>query len=327
MPSRSLHFHPRLAKLGVVFFILIAVIVSVRSFRAAETPPWKTRHGKAEQKPVAVEKKATSGRGEPGPFSFIAYNVKNWLVSYQTKEKSVEAKAAVIRMLLKGEPDIIGLSEIGSENDVREIQGDLKDAGIDLPHIFHTGGADKIRHLAIISRFPIVGTVSPDLSIPGKDYSVQRGILDATIRIGEGEVRFIGLHLKSKRPVPDFDEAVIRVDESKVVREHLDTIFEADPDTMIITYGDFNDTTRSLSTRMITGRYNSKKAMKPVDLKDSRGENWTHNWDYQDIYSRIDFVTVSRGISSHVDSEASGIIDEDFWEQASDHRPLLVKFR
>ena len=326
-PFLPLKSYPRLAQLGVVLFVLVAVGLSARSFRAAETPPWKAGQEKSNQDPTPSDKKAAETHGEPDPFSFVAYNVKNWLVSYQSPAKSDEAKDAVIRMLAVGEPDIIGLSEIGSEDDVREIQEDLKQAGIDLPHFFYTGGADKVRHLALISRYPITDTVSPDLSIPGKEYSVQRGILDATITIGEGEVRFIGLHLKSKRPVPEFDEAVIRLDESKIVRKHLDSIFEADPETMIIAYGDFNDTTRSLSTRMVTGRYNSRKAMKPVDLKDSRGENWTHNWDYQDIYSRIDFVTVSRGISSHVDTKASKIIDEDFWEDASDHRPLLVRFK
>ncbi len=325
--SPSLKTFPRLAKLGVVLFVLIAVGFSVRTFRPAGTPPWKAGQEKTKQDPTPSDKKPTETNGEPDPFTFVAYNVKNWLVSYQSPVKSDEAKDAVIRMLAVGEPDIIGLSEIGSEDDVREIQEDLKQAGIDLPHFFYTGGADKVRHLALISRYPIDNTFSPDLSIPGKEYSVQRGILDATITIGEGEVRFIGVHLKSKRPVPEFDEAVIRLDESKIVRKHLDSIFEADPEAMIIAYGDLNDTTRSISTRMITGRYNSKNAMKPLDLKDSRGENWTHNWDYQDIYSRIDFVTVSRGISPHVDTKASKIIDEDFWEEASDHRPLLVRFK
>ncbi len=331
MPDSSsslfLKSYPRLAKLGVVLFALVAVGFSIHTFQAAETPPWKAEREKAKQGSPPGDEKTVETHREPDPFSFVAYNVKNWLVSYQSRAKSDEAKAAVIRMLAAGDPDIIGLSEIGSEDDVREIQEDLKQAGIDLPHFFYTGGADKVRHLALISRYPIDNTVSPDLSIPGKEYSVQRGILDATITIGEGQVRFIGLHLKSKRPVPEFDQAVIRLDESKIVRKHLDSIFEKDPEAMIIAYGDFNDTTRSLSTRMVTGRYNSRQAMKPVDLEDSRGENWTHNWDYQDIYSRIDFVTVSRGISPHVDTKTSRIIDEDFWEEASDHRPLLVRFK
>jgi endonuclease/exonuclease/phosphatase family metal-dependent hydrolase len=46
----------------------------------------------------------------------------------------------------------------------------------------------------------------------------------------------------------------------------------------------------------------------------------------QDAYTRIDYVTVSSGLRRHVKKAKSRIIDDPFWEKASDHRPVLVRF-
>lgn len=326
MPPRNFSRYPIIWKSLLTGLALFICLASVHSFRAAETPPWKTeaQPGPAPSR-QPLPNPAESGTAETEPFRFISYNVKNWLVSYQTKEKTKKSKTAVISLLETGNPDIIGLSEIGSVADIKEIQTALKARNLDLPFLYHTGGTDKIRHLGIISKFPIIRTTKPNLNIEGEPYQVRRGILDVEIQIGHGTIRFIGLHLKSKRPIPEFDQATMRHNEARVVRSHLDSIFEKHPNARIVVYGDFNDTTRAPSTRTIFGRYNSKKAIRPVNLKDSRGENWTHNWNHQDIYSRIDFVATSRSLSPKVDRENSRILDLEFWEDASDHRPLLLQ--
>ena len=261
------------------------------------------------------------------PFTFVTYNVRNWLVSTQSPLKKPESKAAIVRILAEAKPDVIGLSEVGGKQDVEEIRLMLVEAGCELPYSYHTGGVDAVRHLGILSRFPIISTKSPSLKISGKWYSMQRGILDATIQIGADEVRFIGVHLKSKRSVPEFDQALLRIDEAGHVRKYLDGILEKDAEARVIAYGDFNDTTRTLSTRTIFGNYRTTGYMSPVNAEDSRGESWTHCWDYQDIYTRIDFVTVSNAIRSRVDKSQSRVIDDTEWEIASDHRPVLVRFK
>lgn len=313
-----------------VLFVLVAIIVAVGSwlgFRSIETPPWRLEL----PSPLTVEKKAEESSppmltAEFTPFTFITYNVKNWLVSHQAPEKSSDSKAAIIELLASGKPDVIGLCEIGSENDVNEIQTMLKAVGVDLPHLYHTGGEDPVRHLAILSRFPILSTERPNLQLPGLKQSMQRGILDATLDIGGRPVRFIGLHLKSKRTVPDFDQAMIRIAEAQHARRHIDSIFAKTPELALIVYGDFNDTTRSLSTRAIYGTYRTPGYLSPIRVRDGRGETWTYRYDTQDIYSRIDFVTVSAGLRRHAKMDKSRIIDEPSWETASDHRPVLVRF-
>ncbi len=312
-----------------VVFALIAVFAAVACwfwFRSVETPPWDRNTSTRSIHKSVDETPPEAQSAEFTPFTFITYNVKNWLVSYQAPEKSAESKAAIIELLASGKPDVIGLCEIGSENDVKEIQAMLKASGLDLPHLYHTGGEDLVRHLAIISRFPILSTERPDLRLSGHEQSMQRGILDATIDISGRRVRFIGLHLKSKRTVPDFDQAMIRIAEAQHARRHIDGILAADPAEALLAYGDFNDTTRSLSTRAINGTYRTPGYLSHVHVKDSRGETWTHHYAVEDSYTRIDFVAVSAGLRKHVKKAKSRIIDAPNWGAASDHRPVLVRF-
>ena len=293
--------------------------------RTAETPPWE----KVPSTPPSGAEAPTSettGSKEFGGFTFLTYNLKNWLISSQSPEKSEDSKKAAIHILKAGAPDIIGLCEIGSPGDLEEIRSMLRAEGLDFPHSHYTGGTDPVRHLALLSRFPIVSTESPDPRINGSDRSMQRGILDATVRIAGNDVRFIGLHLKSKRKVPDIDEAALRIEEAGYARKHIDGIFASDADALLVAYGDFNDSTQSLSTRMICGTYRTPGYLSPILVKDSRGETWTHRYAVEDSYSRIDFVTVSQALKRHVKRSGSRIIDDPLWEAASDHRALVVRF-
>lgn len=313
------------ATVAVPLFLVSAAVAAGLLYRSVETPPWADRPA-ARQASLPEPLPSESENADFTPFTFITYNVKNWLTSNQSPEKSAESKEAIITLLAGGNPDVIGLSEIGSKDDAMEIGAMLRNAGIDLPHIHHTGGADPVRHLAILSRFPIAAVERPELEIPGTGQSMQRGILDVTLAVGGRPVRFIGLHLKSKRTVPEFDEALLRVQEAGHVRNHIDRILAADPGTRLVAYGDFNDTTRSLSTRTIYGTYRTPGYMNPIHVKDSRGETWTHRYQVQDSYSRIDFVTVSSAMKRRVKREASRIIDDPLWKTASDHRPVVVRF-
>ena len=53
---------------------------------------------------------------------------------------------------------------------------------------------------------------------------------------------------------------------------------------------------------------------------------WTHHWEYQDVYSRFDYVLVNKLAKADVDFDSSRILDLENWDQASDHRALLVVF-
>lgn len=296
-------------------------------YQHAETPPWSASGQHREQSHPPSRPNRSSVTHFTGAFRFVSYNLKNWLTSSQTPEKSEESKMAIIEVLTSGGADIIGLSEIGSEADVMEVQKLLKQAGHDLPYFHHTGGTDPVRHLAIISRFPLVSTHQPPIDISGTEHSLQRGMIDVEIEINGQKIRFIGIHLKSKRIVADYDEAELRVREAEHVRKHIDSIFSKNPDARLIAYGDFNDHIQSLSTKTILGNYRSPFYLTPVEAADRDGEKWTYHFSAQDSYNRIDFITVSKNLKPQVDKTASRIIDIPTWEKASDHRAVMVSFK
>ena len=293
----------------------------------APTPPRQTE-------PLAALSPAPSGEG----MRFAAYNVLNWLVMdryidrklERSTPKPEEEKAAVIRLLAAHSPDVIGLCEIGTAADLEEIRERLKNAGLDLPHSHYTAGTDSVRRLGLLSKFPVIATSKPadrEFRLNGQTYGIGRGILDATIEARGKSYRFLGVHLKSKRPIPEADQEEIRVNEARLLRRHVDAILAKDPDARLIVYGDFNDTRPTRTIKTITGTYNSPGYLTALPAKDSRGNAWTHHWVPHDIYSRIDFVTVTKPLRSELDFQNSYIIDDPGWENASDHRAILAIFR
>lgn len=273
-----------------------------------------------------------------GSLRFIHYNVQNWLVMdryannnlVKNAPKPDSEKLAVVQLLAKHSPDVLGLCEIGTAADLAEIQTKLKSAGLDLPHSQYTGGSDTVRHLGLLSRFPITSTAKPaesDFRLRGQSFSINRGILDATILAHQKSYRFIGVHLKSKREVEEADQSEIRIHEARLLRKHVDSILANDSNARLIVYGDFNDTRPSPAFKSATGSYSDPSYLTAIPFKDSKGDAWTHYWKLHDIYSRIDYITVTRALRTEVDFRASHIIDDASWNDASDHRPILAIFR
>jgi len=303
---------------------------------AAKSSPAHSK--KSNPKTSSENQVSTPIESDPGNLRFITYNVENWLTMdryvdnklVNKRPKPDQEKNAVIHILAAQSPDVIGLCEIGEVTDLAEIQESLKAAGLDLPHSHYTGGSDPVRHIGLLSRFPIVSTAKPaesEYQLNGQTLGINRGILDVTIRVRGKSYRFVGVHLKSKREVEQRDQEEMRINEAHLLRRHLDSIFQSDPKARLIVYGDFNDTYPSKAVRSITSSPDALQRMIPIYFKDSHGEAWTHYWKNQDIYSRIDYVTVSITIKPEVNFRACHIIDDPQWDQASDHRPLLAIFR
>jgi endonuclease/exonuclease/phosphatase family metal-dependent hydrolase len=283
---------------------------------------------------------ATAAEREPAAagLRFVSLNLKNWLAMERyadgrrlpDRDKPAAEKDAVVATLAAARPDVLGVCEIGTPDDLGDLQQRLAAAGCDLPHRHHAGGGDETRHLALLSRLPLVATGKPaddDYQLDGRTFRIQRGILDATVDFEGHHYRLLGVHLKSKREVEEADQEEMRRNEAHLLRSHIEQILGEDPEVRLVVYGDLNDTRRSSSVRAIQGAYNSPGFLTALRLADSRGHFWTHHWDYQDVYSRFDYVLVSRGALPHVDFDASRILDPEDWRDASDHRALLTVFR
>lgn len=271
--------------------------------------------------------------GEQQQITFVAWNVRNYALkpppdSGAPTAKSPESVEAVVRTLAALKPDIVGLCEIGSRRDLSDLQRRLRRAGLPLQHSTWVDGADRHRHLALLSRFPL-GRIDHDAKtafpLGGQPRRIQRGILDAEVKAAPGFVlRILGVHLKSRREVPEFDQAEFRRAESLVLRRRVEQILSADPDLPLLVFGDFNDTKNSPVVRDVLGRRGSPVALTALNLPDRHGDQWTYHWLETDEYSRIDFVMVSNALRPLVNRRASRVHRDKSWRTASDHRPLVV---
>lgn len=331
---------------GAVFFAALLLTVSCEKTETPSAAAVLPTVAEVEQTivtaPVAPAPVAVKTSSSTTGLRFLSYNVENWLilenrynfetrVSTKNAPKPEEEKAAAIATIISAQPDVLGLCEIGSQEDLSDIQARLKAAGLDLPHGHFSGGMDSTRHLGLLSRLPIASTATPadtQYKLNGKEYGIQRGILDATIKTpDERSWRFLGVHFKSKREVEDGDQNQMRINEAQLLRLHIDTILKDDPQARLIAYGDYNDTKASAPVRITQGPYNSPRAMYALPLVDSRNQYWTHYWGKEDIYSRIDYIFVSNNMKNDFVAEESKILDPDNWRDASDHRATLGVFR
>jgi len=270
---------------------------------------------------------------------FCCYNVENWLVMdrfdgrqvRQATSKPESEKALVIATVLAIQPDVLGLIEIGTQDDLTEIQRRLKAGGLDLAHSELAGGTDPTRRLGLLSRFPIVSRDSvADLSyqLDGKTSLIQHGILDVTLDLGKDRhLRCLGLHLKSKRPIPDADEALMRRNEAQLVRQHVDAILNKNSTTPLLLFGDFNEHRHEPPIRAIAGSRTGLNYLEDIPVFDSDGLAWTHFWEKAHVYSRLDYFFVSRALKPWVDLSQSRIHKDRDFHLASDHRPIVLTLR
>lgn len=268
---------------------------------------------------------------------FVHYNLANYLpmsrkvgdrliANAPKPEKEVSAIARVLKSL---KPDILGVAEIGDSKMLVDFQSRLRQAGMDFPyHEWVRGEEGGERHLALLSKFPIVARDSltdVPVEIDGRRHRMGRGILDVTVEISPAyRLRLIGLHLKSKRPVPMYDQQKFRAKEALIVRSHLDKIFAAGSDQNLLLFGDLNDTKNEFPIREIVGSPGDAGSLRALTLRDRYGLTWTHYWAQADVYSRIDYLMVSKGLWPEIQMSRSGIASSRDTREASDHRPIYT---
>ena len=330
---------------GALLLLTLTFLFSSCGDKEDQPSDWERGDPKNSAQPLAdptpipgPEPAPTERDPDSSPLRFLSYNIKNYLSGERKDRKKPEKEImALVKLVVAAQPDVFGICEIGSLEDLTELQQYLAEAGLNLPHREHAGGEDTTRRLALLSRFPIVATNSQGAggsltykSVDGennpKQFAMQRGILDVTVQAGDKQVRFLGVHLKSKREIPQGHQDLMRRNEAYLLRKHADRVLDASPDTLLCVYGDFNETRRESPVRSIQGTYQSARYLEPLSHKDSRGEVWTHYWDYQHVYSRFDYVLASKALRRFWVQKESRIIDDPQWFSASDHRPLLTLF-
>ncbi len=273
-------------------------------------------------------------------FRVATYNLENYLdqAAGARPAKTTAARTKVRESIQALRPDVIALDEIGSPSALEELRGSLKADGLDLPYSEYVRGFDTNIHVAVLSKFPFTARrphTNDNFLLQGRRFHVSRGFAEVDIQVTTNYAfTLIAAHLKSKRPVPEADEAELRLEEAKRLREAVDARLATDPNANVVALGDFNDTKDSPAIRTIIGR----RKFKLVDTRPAerngdepnggigRNVTWTEHYAKEDIYSRIDYILLSPGMAREWMPSQTYILALPNWGVASDHRPLIATF-
>jgi len=288
---------------------------------------------------------ATAGPAQTQTFRVAAYNVETYLdqpTASRHYVKSAAAKAKVRETILAMQPDVLTLEEMGTTNALFELRDSLKAGGLDLPNWEWIEGFDTNIHVVVLSRFPIIARhphTNDTFLLDGRRFRVSRGFAEVDIQVATNfTFTLIGVHLKSRRPVGDADEADLRLEEAKVLRHIIDQHFQADPEVNLVVLGDFNDVPNAASTRAVMGRgkfrlFDTRPAERngdtgagPANHRPPRTIAWTHFYGVDDTYSRIDYILLSPAMKRHWLAEGTYIPTIPNWGIGSDHRPVAAGF-
>ncbi|MEO5801977.1 MAG: endonuclease/exonuclease/phosphatase family protein, partial [Verrucomicrobiota bacterium] len=269
------------------------------------------------------------------------FNVENYLdVAAGTRPaKSDAGKSKVRETILALKADVIAFQEMGNTNALLQLRSSLKSAGLDYPHWEHITGYDTNIHVAVLSKFPFTAQrphTNDGFLLSGRRFRVSRGFAEVDIQVNpKYSFTLITAHLKSRRPVPEADEAELREQEAIVLREKIAARLAANPNVNLIVLGDLNDVQDSRSTKAVIGsrgktalfdtrpaERNGDNQPNPNPRYDPRNITWTHYYGKEDTYSRIDYILVSQGMKREWLPEETYIGTLANWGVASDHRPI-----
>ena len=277
-------------------------------------------------------------------FRVAEYNVENYITeATDTRSaKHAEAKAKIRESILALKPDVLALEEMGSTNALLELRDSLKADGLDLPYWDHVTGFDTNIHVAILSKFPFSARrphTDDSFLLSGRRFRVGRGFAEVDIQVNTNySFTLIAAHLKSKRTVAQADEAELRLEEAKLLREKIDSCLAANPNVNLVVLGDFNDTKDSASTKAVIGRGKHKLVdTRPAERNgdnapstnpawEPRNVTWTHYYGKEDTYSRIDFLLISPGLAREWVKNETYVLSIANWGVGSDHRPIMATF-
>jgi endonuclease/exonuclease/phosphatase family metal-dependent hydrolase len=280
-------------------------------------------------------------------FCVATYNVENYLdqpTESRRHVKSAGARNQVRESIRALNPDVLALEEMGTTNALLELRASLKAEGLHYPYWEHVSGWDTNIHVAILSKLPI-GKWRPHTNdtflLDGNRFRVRRGFAEVDIQAQTNfTFTLIAAHLKSRRTVPDADEAQLRLEEAKVLRGIVNEHFKADPDAKLIVLGDFNDVKSSDPIKTIIGhgrfklvdtrpaeRNGDNTTTNEMPRYEPRSVAWTHYYGVEDTYSRIDYILLSPAMARDWVTNGTCVLTIPNWGVGSDHRPIVAAFK
>lgn len=247
-----------------------------------------------------------------------------WRQNYPKPEKE---KAALIEVITHANPDILVMEEMGGEEYLAELQTRLRAAGVHYPYRTIVPGGDPTRRLAALSKIKFTARYFGRLAFnyAGKRESSLRGLLQMEFLTDDQSWRIYGVHLKSRITSEenkwDAEAEKFRVAEANALREQILRMENLEGAYLVT--GDFNDNPRSSALRRFLTKGDKTLTVMITPL-DSHGEVWTHRWESQGSYSRIDYFLASPAMLPALLPNSARIIDIPAAANASDHRMICV---
>jgi endonuclease/exonuclease/phosphatase family metal-dependent hydrolase len=276
----------------------------------------------------------------PATFSVATYNLENYLLEDRGTRpgKPEAARERICESLVELNADVVALQEVGGFPALLELRDRLSRHGLHYPHTSLALWFDTNIQVAVLSRLPILADRShtnATLLVQGRRLRTSRGALELDFQ-SPGGCRFtlLAVHLKSRLETGPVPQEQLREQEALWLRRLVDTRFKHDPRANLIVLGDLNDLRNSRTVRTLISRGNLALIdTRPAEPRpgglgpaETRSVTWTHFYAQEDVYSRIDYILISRTLVSRWQPEMTFVLSWPRWGEASDHRPLIARF-
>jgi len=281
----------------------------------------------------------TASAAGKSTITVLSYNVRNYFVEGEKSgpPKSEKSRNAVAATIASSAPDIVLLYEIGGKAALLDLAGRLQKLGQNYLYSDCMTEADSWRYIGVLAKFAPgkvekIDNLTYNLRPKNKRFKgleqvpVQRGFFHLVFVKGSYRLNILSAHLKARLFHPRYNQTDMRRMEARLLRKTIENIMKKQPDANLLVVGDLNDVYSSDPLRTIKGE-NVKKGAKLADLKpeDMMHCTWTHWWNAEDSYGRIDYALASKGLLPEVEKSKSAVIHlPSLWITASDHRPVLT---
>jgi len=247
--------------------------------------------------------------------------------------KFKQATRNVARFLATINADVWALTEVGSENDLRELADELRQLGAAYPNIAVCRCTDTVtrQHVGVLSKLPLRKTLGAVAGREGYDTELddpeteKHTGLSKAMRVqfsAEGHTFHLYVaHLASERGGHEQDTQ--RIAQASIVRRHyLPLVLNGQH---VIVAGDMNDHRGQPTLRRLRGRDDIWEDLIQTGhvkyFRRQEGTRWTY--EFQGERRQIDHVLLSNSIGT-IAKKIRAQVPAQPDPTVSDHRPVVV---